>query len=128
MIEKLSDLVAKQEEEKRGLNEEMEKAQAERQRQELLDRMEARHREEKEKLRLEMESKMEAQHKALTEEYRKAAQSRMGDMQVMQQRLHDVEEQLEEVKKPGFIKRAVTKMKEVGSAAAKKVKEKCVVM
>ncbi|XP_078366399.1 guanylate-binding protein 6-like isoform X2 [Oculina patagonica] len=121
----------KQEEEKRRLNEQMEKAQAERERQELLDRMEARHREEKEKLRREMETKMEAQQKALTEEYRKAAQSRMGVMQDMQQKLHDVEKQLEEVKKPGFIKRAFIKVKEFGSAVLDKVfnfKENCVVM
>ena len=90
--------------------------------------MEARHREEKEKLRREMETKITAQHKTLTEEYRKAAESRMGAMQDMQRKIHHVEQQLEEVKKPGFIKRACTKIKEFGGAVVDKVKENCSVM
>ena len=65
--------------------------------------MEARHREEKEKLRREMEAKIEAQHNALTQECRKATEARMGVLQDMREKLQDIEEQLEEVKKPEFI-------------------------
>ncbi|KAJ7380878.1 hypothetical protein OS493_004461 [Desmophyllum pertusum] len=128
MIEKLSELVAKQEEEKRIINQQMEKAQADRDKQELLDRMEAKHREEKEKLRRKMEVKMEAQRTALTAEYQKAADSRMEKMEDMQEQIQNVEQQLEEVKKPGFIKRACTKIKEFGVAVVDKVKDNCSVM
>ena len=75
-----------------------------------------------------METKIEAQRNALTEEYRKAAEARMDMMYDMQEKLEQVEEQLEEVKKPGFIKRAVTKVKEFGGAVVDKVKENCSVM
>lgn len=129
MIKKLSDLVSKQEEEKRRLDEQMEKVkQAESKRQESLQRMEARHREEKGKLRREMETKIEAQRNSLTQEYREAAESRMGEMHDMQEKLQRLEEELREVKKPGFIKRAITKVKEFGGAVVDTVKENCSVM
>lgn len=121
--------MSKQEEEKRRLDEQMEKVkQAESKRQESLQRMEARHREEKGKLRREMETKIEAQRNSLTQEYREAAESRMGEMHDMQEKLQRLEEELREVKKPGFIKRAITKVKEFGGAVVDTVKENCSVM
>ena len=117
MIKKLSDLVAQQEEEKRRLNEEMDRAHAARQREELKAEMEARHKEEQEKLRREMEAKMEAHRKTVAQEYQQAAaQARMENMEEMRRRLHDVEEELEEVRKPNFLQKAWSKVKEVGSA------------
>lgn len=98
MIEQLSKLVAGQEEEKRRLNEKKEKARAGRQGEELLKKMEARRIEDKEKLRLEMESKMEALRK---KKDHRASGSRIGLMQDRQEKLEEVEEQLEGVKEHG---------------------------
>ena len=85
--------------------------------------MEDRHRKEREKLRREMEAKMEAQRNALTEEYRKAADARMGVMYGVQEKLQHVEEQLEEVKKPGFIEWDCTKVKDFAGAVFGTVKK-----
>ena len=93
--------------------------------------MEVRHREEKEKLRREMETKIEARRNALTEEYRKTAESRMDMTHDTQEQLEHIEEQLEEVKKPGLIKRIITKVKQKllpPCVVADTVKEKCPVM
>lgn len=143
MIEKLSALVAKQEKEKQRLNEEMEKAQraqATREREELIAKMEARHKEQQEELRREMLAKMEAHRKTVAQEYQQAAaQARMEKMEEMQEKLDTVERELEEVRKPNFIQKAWSKVKEVGSAigeavvdvgtaVAKKVKDNCSVM
>ena len=43
-------------------------------------------------------------------------------------KLEDVEEELKEVKKPGFIKRAAIKVKDAIATGARKVVENCVVM
>lgn len=140
MIKELHDLVAKQQEEKRLLNAQMERAQAAREREELMERMEAKHKEEQEKLRSEMEAKMEAHRQALAQEYQQAAaEARMERMEQMQQQLDDVEAELEEVKKPGFLERAciavkdaacavVTGVVKAGAAVVSKVKENCSVM
>lgn len=128
MIKKLSKLVERQEEEKRREEERMERTQAAMEKKEKFEQMEARHREEKESLRREMEEKLEQQRQALTEEYRKAAQSRMQMVEEIGKKLEDVEEELKEVKKPGFIKRAAIKVKDAIATGARKVVENCVVM
>lgn len=128
MIKKLSKLVERQEEEKRREEEKMERTQAAMEKKEKFEQMEARHREEKESLRREMEEKLEQQRQALTEEYRKAAQSRMQMVEEIGRKLKNVEEELKEVKKPGFIKRAAIKVKDAIATGARKVGKNCVVM
>ena len=136
MIEKLRDLVDKHEEEKRLLNEQMTRAQAAREREELLKEMEERHKAEQEKLRQEMKAKMEAQRQALAEEYKQATtKARIENMDEMKEQLDYVTEQLEEVNKPNFFQKVGQKVKEfVGAAArgaaaaAEKVTGNCSVM
>ena len=140
MIEKLRDMVAKQEEEKRLISIEMEKAKNAKDHEDIMARMEAKHKEEQERLRRDMEAKMEANRQALVQEYQQAAaQVRVQQLDEMQEKLDQVGEQLEEIKKPNFLKRAWSKVKEVGSAVGgavvdagvafgRAVEDKCSVM
>lgn len=106
----------------------MERTQAAMEKKEKLEQMEARHREEKESLRREMEEKLEQQRQALTEQYQKAAQSRMQRTEETEQKLVEVEGELEEVKKPCFMERTAAKVKDAVAIGTRKVIEKCVVM
>lgn len=140
MIEKLRDLVDKHEEEKRVLNEQMTRAQAAREREELFEEVEERHKAEQEKLRQEMKAKMEAQRQALAEEYRQATTDvRIEKMDEMKERLDYVTQQLEEVNKPSFLQKGFEKVTEffsaagrgfvkAGAAVVEKVKDNCSVM
>ena len=136
MIEKLRDLVDKHEEEKRLLNEQMTRAQAAREREELLKEMEERHKTEQEKLRQEMKTKMEAQRQALADEYKQATtEARIEKMNEMKEQLDHVTQQFEEVNKPNFLQKAWKKVKEFGgavvrgaAAVAEKVTGNCSVM
>ena len=122
MIEKLRDLVDKQEDEKRLLNEQMTRDQAAREKEELLKEMEERHKAEQEKLRHEMQAKMEAQRQALAKEYEKAkADARVEKMDEMKTQLDYVTKQLDEVTKPSFLQKALEKVKEVGCAIGRGV-------
>ena len=117
MIENLRDMVAKQEEEKRLISIEMEKAKNAKDHEDIMARMEAKHKEEQERLRRDMEAKMEANRQALVQEYQQAAaQARVQQLDEMQEKLDLVGKQLEEIKKPNFLQRAWSKVKEVGSA------------
>lgn len=117
MIEKLRDMVAKQEEEKRLISIEMEKAKNAKDHEDIMARMEAKHKEEQERLRRDMEAKMEANRQALVQEYQQAAaQARVQQSYEMQEKLDQVGKQLEEIKKPNFFQRVWSKVKEVASA------------
>ena len=117
MIEKLRDMVAKQEEEKRLISIEMEKAKNAKDHEDIMARMEAKHKEEQERLRRDMEAKMEANRQALVQEYQQAAaQARVQQSYEMQEKLDQVGKQLEEIKKPNFFQRVWSTVKEVASA------------
>lgn len=136
MIEKLRDMVAKQEEEKRRISIEIEKAKNARDHEDIMAKMEAKHKEEQERLRRDMEAKMEASRQALAQEYQQAAaEARVQQLDEMQEQLYQVGKQLEEVKKPNFLQRAWSVVKEVGgavvdagAAVVRKVKDNCSVM
>ena len=99
-------------------------------------KMEAKHKEEQERLRRDMEAKMEANRQALAQEYQQAAaEARVQQLDEMQEQLYQVGKQLEEVKKPNFLQRAWSVVKEVGgavvdagAAVVRKVKDNCSVM
>lgn len=52
----------------------------------------------------------------------------MGEMYDMQEKFQCFEEELREVKKLGFIKRVIIKVKEFGGVVVDIVKENCLVM
>lgn len=124
MIKKLSDLVERQQEEKKRLEDETQRTQATMENKEMLEQMEAKHKEEKERLRRDMEAKIEKQRQALTKEFKEAANSRVQRMDEMEQKLEEVEEELKELKKPGFMER----VKDFAVAGVRKMKENCSIM
>ena len=129
MIENLRDMVAKQEEEKRLISIEMEKAKNAKDHEDIMARMEAKHKEEQERLRRDMEAKMEANRQALVQEYQQAAaQARVQQLDEMQEKLDQVGKQLEEIKKPNILQRAWSKVKEACSAVVRAVTGNCPVM
>ena len=79
---------------------------------------------------------MEANRRALAQEYQQAtAEARVQQLDEMQEQLYQVGKQLEEIKKPNFLQRAWSVVKEVGgavvdagAAVVRKVKDKCSVM
>lgn len=139
MVGKLRDMVAKQEEEKRRISIELEKAKDAKDHEDIMEKLRAKHKEDQDRLRRDMEAKMEANRQALAQGYQQAvAQARVQQLDEMQEKLDQVGTQLEEIKKPWYQK-AWSKFKEVGSAVggavvdagaavARTVKDNCLVM
>ena len=133
------EFLAKQEEEKRRISIELEKAKDAKDHEDIMAKMRAKRKEDQDRLRRDMEAKMEANRQALAQGYQQAvAQARVQQLDEMQEKLDQVGTQLEEIKKPWYQK-AWSKFKEVGgavgsavvdagAAVARTVKDNCLVM
>ena len=100
------------------------KTQAYKEREDLARSLEAKHRQQQDALRREIEEKRKRDLDNFQSQYQAAAETRFQEMADMEGKMHAVEEELADIKKPGFFKRTWSKAKAFGSAVA----EKCSIM
>lgn len=96
------------------------KTQPYKEREDLERSMEAKHRQQQDALRREIEEKRKRDLDNFQSQYQAAAETRFQLKADMEGKMHEVEEMLAEMKKPGLLKRTWSKAKAFGSAMAEK--------